>query len=136
MGPLKKQLEDCIEQYHIEIIVLEKQVENFNTVLFKLKSQSWELLIDDEYGYLNQNKQPICFFMVLRELELYFSEDDFLSWSKQNSSNASSAKLLDYYRELNTVSNEIMKALNGFTVEVVYLDLQLLSGDFSQLLME
>jgi hypothetical protein len=49
--------------------------------------------------------------MVLRELSIYKEEDDFQSWCHQNGSDVSSPEILNYYRDLDSMFQEIKSIL-------------------------
>jgi hypothetical protein len=108
-----KQLQDLIVKFDIRVEVKQAFSKQLREIEFYIGTNSWKFLIDDEYLYLNEKHQPISFYMVLRELSIYEEEDDFLTWCRQNESDASSTETLNYYRGLDSTYLEIKKTLGS-----------------------
>ena len=113
-----KQLQDLIVKFNIRVEVKQAFSKQLREIEFYIGTNSWKLLIDDEYLYLNEKHQPISFYMALRELSIYEEEDDFLTWCHQNESDASSTEILNYYRGLDSTYQEIKKILG--TIDPVF----------------
>lgn len=99
-----------------------------------IDQRSWKILVDDEYEDLNPDNQLMCFFLVIRELETYLSEPDFLKWTAQNGSDASNEKLLEYYRELGKTVYEIKEELGEIDSKISGLDYELRTGVIDRLI--
>ena len=106
-----QQLQELIIKFNIHVEVKPHFSKELREIELHIGRKFWKLLIDDEYLYLNKKKQPISFYMVLRELSIYEEEDDFLSWCHQNGSDASSQEILSYYRGLDSTYLEVKEIL-------------------------
>ncbi len=96
--------------------------------------ESWQVLVDDEYNDLIEDHQLMCLFLVLRELETYLTEPDFLKWCMQNGSDASDFHLLQYYRELGRSVYEIEKRIGTIDSRISSLDYELRTGIIHELI--
>lgn len=91
-------------------------------------AQSWPILIDDEYKDLREDRQLMALFLVLRELEIYQSEPDFLKWCMQNGGDTSDFLLLEYYRSLGRAIYAIEKLIGPIDSCISSLDYELRTG--------
>lgn len=133
MSPIK-QLQDLIVKFDLRVELKSPFSKQLREVEFHIGTKSWKLLIDDEYLYLNEEHQPISFYMVLRELSIYEEEDDFLTWCHQNGSDASSTEILNYYRCLDSTNQEIKKILGTIDPLFSSYDYDLRAGGFAALI--
>ena len=99
-----------------------------------LGNKSWIILVDDEYNDLHEKNQLMCLFLILRELEIYQSESDFLKWCTQNGSNASDTKLLYYYKQLGKTILEIESIIGEIDSKISGLDYELRTGVIDELI--
>ncbi|WP_299365732.1 hypothetical protein [Winogradskyella sp.] len=67
--------------------------------------QSWDILIDDEFGDFSKHNSIFDWFLVLYALETYDECEDIVEWS--NFHGIDTISLLDYYKSLATIYLEI-----------------------------
>jgi len=128
------QISDIIKSKSITISLSNKSIENLQMVTFSVNASQWNILIDDEYEYLEINNQALWYCLVMFELENYAESEDFLSWCREGMINASNSKLLDYYRSLGVTYQEIKQSIGSIDPFISGLDFELRSGDFQELL--
>ena len=95
--------------------------------------QSWPILIDDEYNDLREDRQLMALYLVLRELEIYQNEPDFLKWCMHNGSDSSDFYLLEYYRSLGRAIYTIEKLIGQIDSRISSLDYELRTGTIHEL---
>lgn len=100
---------------------------------FIIGEQSWPILIDDEYNDLREDRQLMALFLVLRELEIYQSEPDFLKWCMQNGSDPADFHLLEYYRSMGRSMYAIEKIIGTIDSHISSLDYELRTGIIREL---
>jgi hypothetical protein len=106
---------------------------NLKGVDFYAGDQCWPILIDDEYKDLRDNRQLMALFLVLRELEIYQSEPDFLKWCMQNGGDPADFRLLEYYRALGRAIYTIEKCIGSIDSRISSLDYELRTGIIREL---
>jgi hypothetical protein len=95
---------------------------------------TWSLFVDDEYGDFNERQPLLCLYLVLRALEDYKDEHDFLKWCNLYGLSPDDVTWLTYYRGLAKSYREIVTVLGEPDSCINSLDYQLRSGAFSALL--
>jgi len=106
----------------------------FLEVTLSTSDANWNLFVDDEYGDFDGQKQLLCLFLVLRSLEDYKDENDYLKWCSLYGLNPAEDKWLSYYRVLAKTYREIVSVIGEPDSYINSLDYQLRSGAFSALL--
>ncbi len=109
-------------------------MERLRSAELRIQQSSWTILIDDEYDDLKEESQLMCLYLILRELEIYQSETDFLTWCNQNGSNAANSMLLQYYKDLGKTTLEIESILGSIDSQITDLDYQLRTGIIEELI--
>ena len=87
-----------------------------------IRSKSWSILINDEFGDFSKHNFVFDWFLVLYALETYDQCEDILEWSTFQSINTKS--LLDYYKSLVITYREI-------EVMIGYIDPLITSFDYT-----
>jgi len=118
----------------IRVSLLPSRIDDLQWVTFTIKSSSWNILIDDEYNDLNESSQLMCLFLVLRELEIYQEESDYLKWSAQMGTNINNTDLLVYYKQLGKSIFEIESFIGHIDSQITDLDYQLRTGVIKELI--
>ncbi|MEM9916904.1 MAG: hypothetical protein AAF990_02340 [Bacteroidota bacterium] len=95
---------------------------------FMAGTQSWSLLVDDEYGDFSENSPLMCLFLILFSLEIYRESSDYLQWCKQQGLDATRLAYLDYYRSLEEICRQIEAVLGPIDSCIPPLDYQLRTG--------
>jgi len=110
-----------------------KDIQSFKALELNLNNNLFSIYIDDEYNHVNETNPLMCFFLILRELEIYKDSTDFLDWCKQLGVNADDEKLRQYYISLESTYSEIEKKLGQIDSCISSLDYQLNTGVIKQL---
>lgn len=125
-------LESLIElrnKYGIRITPIESgNIGALKSVELTIENQSWSILIHDEYDDLKVEHQLMCFYLVLRELETYLYEPDFLKWCVHTGSDPKNNQLLQYYRDLGRAVIAIEAILGTIDSQITHLDYELRTG--------
>lgn len=100
---------------------------------FYIGTQSWPILIADEYNDLREDRQLMALYLVLRELEIYQNEPDFLKWCMHNGSDSGDFYLLEYYRSLGRAIYTIEKLIGQIDSRISNLDYELRTGTIREL---
>ncbi len=108
--------------------------ESFIKVRFLAGGRSWEVYVDNEYGYFDPSKQLLGIYLVLSAVDHYHTADDYLVWCNDNGLNASEPQWLDYYRGLDAVYKEIESIIGKIDPFITSFDYELHAGAFSALL--
>ncbi|GAB5564989.1 MAG: hypothetical protein Wins2KO_20520 [Winogradskyella sp.] len=103
-------------------------------VKLTILSQSWNILIDDEFGDFTSKNPIFNWFLVLYALETYKESQDVLEWS--NEYNVNPVNLLEYYKELATILNEIEAIIGEIDPLISSFDYTLRTGIINALLDE
>ena len=127
-------LHDLRRMHDVQISVLQAaEPEGLKCAEIQIGEKSWVILVDDEYDDLIQERQLMCFFLVLRELEIYQSESDFLRWCSQNGWDPKDSKLLYYYKQLGKTVLEIESIIGEIDSKISGLDYELRTGVIDEL---
>ena len=105
-----------------------KDIQSFKTLELHLNSNIFSIYIDDEYNDVNETNPLMCFFLILRELEIYNDSTDYLDWCKQLGVNADNEQLRRYYISLESIYQKIEKSLGEIDSCISSLDYQLNTG--------
>ena len=107
-----------------------KDIQPFKRLELNLDNNIYIIYVDDEYNDVNEANQLMCFFLILRELEIFNDSTDYLNWCKQLGVNliAYDQKLRAYYNSLKISYSEIEKALGKIDSCISSLDYQLSTG--------
>ncbi|MEO1033607.1 MAG: hypothetical protein AAFX55_19635 [Bacteroidota bacterium] len=89
-------------------------------------SQSWDILIDDEFGDFSKHNRVFDWFLVLYALETYEECEDILEWS--NFHGIDTTKQLDYYKSLATIYREIESTIGSIDPLIASFDYTLRTG--------
>ena len=106
-----------------------------NLLLVSLDSNqgSWEIFIQDEGGDYDESNQILCLYLVLKSLEDYKDETDFLAWSNFNGLDDFDVFWLDYYRGLDKKVYEIEFHFGEIDSFIQSFDYELRAGAFQEL---
>lgn len=122
-------------KYHeLHVEGLEEPSEDLFLVEFKSKHKTWKLYIEDECSYFKNSNQLVRIYLVLRALEDYKIEEDFLKWCNYYGIEVSESKWLEYYRDLDKIYAEIEQTLGNIDPVIPSMEFELQSGAFSELL--
>ena len=94
---------------------------------------SWEIFIQDEGGDYDESNQILCLYLVLKSLEDYKDETDFLAWSNFNGLDDFDVFWLDYYRGLDKKVYEIEFHFGEIDSFIQSFDYELRAGAFQEL---
>lgn len=125
-------LEDMLNAHHFSIEFLEDDFPftalSHRWIRFYLDGKSFTLMVDDEYNDFKLNKPVLNFCLVLRELEDYKEEDDILKWCNLKGLKTNESGMLDYYRDLGHLYNEVEFILGVIDPQISSLDFELNAG--------
>ena len=110
-----------------------KDIQSFKALELNLNNSIFTIYIDDEYNDVNEANPLLCFFLILRELEIYNDSTDYLNWCKQVGVNADDEQLRQYYITLGTSYKKIEKILGEIDSCISSLDYQLSTGAIKKL---
>lgn len=105
-----------------------RDILSFKSLELILNNTIFIIFIDDEYNDVNVANQLMCFFLILRELEIYNDSTDYLDWCKQNGINANEEQLRQYYITLAIIYPKIEKILGKIDSCISSMDYQLSTG--------
>ena len=105
-----------------------KDIQSFKALEINLNGSSFIIYIDDEYNDVNENNPLLCFFLILRELEIFKDSTDYLNWCKQLGVNANDETLRQYYISLSSTYTKIEKMLGKIDSCISSMDYQLSTG--------
>lgn len=105
----------------------------FTGVKLFIGSQSWPILVDDEYRDLRDTNQLMGLYLCLRSLENYQYESDFLKWCMHHHADASDFELLQYYRSLAKTTYDIEQSIGPIDSRISSLDYELRTGIIREL---
>ena len=129
-----KKLTSLFNKSNIEIIRNSRDnIQSFKTLELNLNNNLFSIYIDDEYNDVNEANPLMCFFLILRELEIYRDSTDYLDWCKQLGVNANDDQLRQYYISLEATYTEIEKILGEIDSCISSLDYQLNTGVIKKL---
>ena len=106
---------------------------NYPRVELTLKNQSFILYVDDEYNDFKMGNPLLSLCLILKELEAYEDEDDFLTWCKSQLLEVSDVKVLDYYRGLSKIYLQIEQLLGKIDSQVSNYDFEFNTGAAKEL---
>lgn len=110
-----------------------EDVQSLKAMDINLNNSSFFIYIDDEYNDINEDNPLMCFFLILRELEIYKDSTDYLDWCKQLGVDANDEKLRQYYISLDSTYNKIEKILGKINSCINSMDYQLNNGVIQKL---
>ena len=110
-----------------------KDIQSFKALELNLNNNLFSIYIDDEYNDVNEDNPLMCFFLILRELEIYQDSTDYLDWCKQLGVNANDEQLRQYYFTLGKSYKKIEKILGKINSCISSLDYQLNTGVVQEL---
>ena len=129
-----KKLTSLFNKSNIEIIRNSRDnIQSFKTLELNLNNNLFSIYIDDEYNDVNEANPLMCFFLILRELEIYRDSTDYLDWCKQLGVNANDDQLRQYYISLEATYTELEKILGEIDSCISSLDYQLNTGVIKKL---
>jgi hypothetical protein len=134
MYPEVKKLNRLIRTNDLKVSDGRQETEELLEVRFHAAAQTWRLFIEDEYKDFNPENQPLCVYLVLRALEDYQIEPDFLHWCEYYYLDPNEPKWLDYYRELGTTYREIEMIIGKPDSFITTMDYDLRSGPMDELI--
>ncbi|MBN7816762.1 hypothetical protein [Algoriphagus pacificus] len=102
-------------------------------VNFESNKGSCELYIQDEGEDYDESNQILCLYLVLKSLEDYKDETDFLAWSNFYGLDDFDVFWLDYYRSLDKRVYEIEFHFGKIDPFINSFDYELRAGAFQEL---
>lgn len=130
--PELEKLKAYQKAYDIKIRLLGERDELL-LVNFESKKGSWELYIQDEGKDYDEPNQILCLYLVLKSLDDYKDETDFLAWSNFYGLDDFDVFWLDYYRSLDKIVYEIEFHFGKIDPFINSFDYELRSGAFQEL---
>jgi hypothetical protein len=121
------------EQYTCEVKRTSAIKDNLIGVQFRFTDHIWIVFVEDEYNDWQDNNHLMCLFLVMRALEDYKEENDFLKWCNLYGLNASDIEWLSYYKSLDAIIKELEQVSGPVNSFISSLDYQLRSGAFHEL---
>lgn len=125
-------LEDMLKKHSFSIEFLE---DDFlfcalchKWVRFRLDGKVFVLMVDDEYKDFDLNRPAMNLCLFLRELEDYQEEEDILKWCNLKGLKVSDAGVLEYYKGLDAIYNEVKKILGTIDPQISNYDFELSAG--------
>ena len=126
------ELQDLIKQFDISIEVLEnKNLANdydYVQVEISIKGKRFPIFVQDEFEDLKDENQPLCFCLVLLELEDYMEEDDYLTWCKSRNLSVENVQVRNYYMDLRNIYSAIEKIIGVIESPVSSFDFEMNTG--------
>ncbi|MDD7886414.1 hypothetical protein [Flavivirga sp. 57AJ16] len=103
---------------------------NLTPVILKINNNTFTIHVLDEYEDLNYYNPILNFIIVFRALVTISESEDFLVWCKQAGLDPDNHKLLDYYKDICYVINDINNCFPNNKIDyfVSDLDFQLNAG--------
>lgn len=133
--PELTRLQSLQKEHSLSVSALDTpSVERPFQVELRLKGQSWQLFIEDEYGDFSTSNQLACLYLVLRSLEDYEEAEDYINWCGQYGLNASDNSWLDYFLGLEWLLREIKETIGKIEPCISSWDYQMRSGAYSAMM--
>lgn len=129
------ELRELRDNFHIRVIpdaALNTGV--LKGVHFFVEQNSWSILIEDQYNDLREDLQLMALFLVLRALENYQNEPDFLKWCMHKMADSTDFHLLQYYRSLGAAIYDIEQVIGPVDSKISSLDYELRTGIIRELI--
>ena len=118
-------LNDLIEKQQLRLVSISELYEGISLipVQFQFQNKVFEVLIDDEYNDLSIKNNTLNILLVLRSLAIIDDSKDYLEWINFHNQNASSIKLLDYYKNIIPTIENIKSTFKDGEIECFISDL-------------
>ena len=118
-------LNNLIEKYQLKLLSISATIEGTDLipVQFQFQNKAFEVLIDDEYNDLSIKNDTLNVLLVLRELAIIDDSKDYLEWINFYNQNASSIKLLDYYKTMIPIVENIKSTFENGEIDYYISDL-------------
>ncbi len=105
----------------------------YPAVVFSLNNSSFKLYVEDEYKDLQIGNPILTLCLILRELENYMYEGDYLEWCKSQTLEPESSQVRDYYMKLGNIYMEVEKILGKINSHISNFDFELNAGAAQEL---
>lgn len=93
-----------------------------------LEGQSFRLFVDDEYQDVQINNPILTFCLILRELEHYQEEEDYLKWCTTQFLEPANQQVRAYYMQLGKVYHAVEKIIGEIDSQISNYDFGLNAG--------
>jgi len=111
--------------HNVHIHLSTNEIEGLRVVDLSINNKTWSVLVHDEYNDLEESNQLMCFYLVLRSLEIYQSASDFLKWCGINGCKASNLELLAHYKKMGQTVIDIESIIGIIDSKISGLDYEL-----------
>ncbi len=105
----------------------------YPAVVFSLNNTSFKLYVEDEYRDLQIDNPILTLCLILRELENYMYEDDYLEWCKAQILEPANSQVSGYYMKLGSIYMEVEKILGKINSHISNFDFELNAGAAQEL---
>ena len=126
--PELQELHNLQQNFALEVVATDSSKDHMIGVCFQALDKQWHLFIEDEFNDFHPENQLMCLFLVLKALEDYNDEPDFLAWTNYHSLNPADPFWLQYYRDFGPIYDEIATTIGPIDPMISDLDYQLGSG--------
>jgi len=101
---------------------------HYPEVLINIDSDSFKIIVDDEFDDLRYKNPELSLCLVLRALEVYHETDDYLNWCKEMNIDAGDFDAREYHMSLPTIFAEIESKVGKIDSFINDLDFELNAG--------
>lgn len=123
---LKRDIADY--QISIEVIGAWPERDGYKEITLNISGKSYRMFVDDEYDDLIPENQPLCWCVVLRNLEIYQDGEDFLQWCRFTGLEVASSAALMYYRDLDEIYTKVWGTVGEIDSQIQPLEFELNSN--------
>ena len=106
---------------------------NYPAVDLFLAGRPLRLYVEDEYQDLQLNNPTLAFCLVLRELENYQEEEDYLTWCSAQLLDPVNPQVRAYYMDLGNIYRTVEKILGTIDSQISDYDFGLNAGAVQEL---
>lgn len=125
-------LQNAIEQYGIGFKLFPNEyfagLDYYKSVEVTIRNKKFDLFIFDEFNDLDLSNLPLCWCLVLNELEEYNDAPDYLVWCTGLGLPAENEQVRDYHMRLRVIYPKIEKLIGPIENPISGFDFQLNAG--------
>lgn len=101
---------------------------DFPALVFSLGNNSFQLYVNDEYGDLQIENPLLVFCLILRELENYIHQNDYLEWCKSQLLEPANSQVRAYHMDLRNIYKDVEKIIGEINSHISSFDFELNAG--------
>ena len=135
--PEIKILQNICDEYNAGIEVSGStfldDIKDYPAIVLSLAGKTFNMFVEDEYNDFQIENPLLSLSLVLRELEIYKEEDDFLAWCKSQILSSSNSLVLNYYKTLDNIYNDIEMIMGSISNPISSWDFEMNSGAVQEL---